>query len=102
MTSIHIGIKWGLSCEIGKGKVRSGFDVSSAVYGSQRYVRFSLEVLSSAQFKHFADKVIVEEQVERMMSGDAVEPINDGISEFNVEFHCPKESIAEGIVDMMV
>ncbi|THG11979.1 hypothetical protein TEA_014395 [Camellia sinensis var. sinensis] len=78
--------------QIGKGKVRSGFDVSSAVYGSQRYVRFSLEVLSSAQFKHFADKVIVEEQVERMMSGDAVEPINDGISEFNVEFHCPKES----------
>ncbi|CAL5321604.1 unnamed protein product [Camellia sinensis] len=24
---------WGLSCEIGKGKVGSGFDVSSVVYG---------------------------------------------------------------------
>ncbi|XP_028052072.1 phosphomevalonate kinase, peroxisomal-like [Camellia sinensis] len=41
--------RWGLSCEIGKGKVGSGFDVSSAVYGSQRYVHFSPEVLSSAQ-----------------------------------------------------
>ncbi|KAI8009987.1 Phosphomevalonate kinase, peroxisomal [Camellia lanceoleosa] len=49
MTSIHIGIRWGLSCEIGKGKVGSGFEVSSAVYSSQRYVRFSPEVLSSAQ-----------------------------------------------------
>ncbi|CAL5336467.1 unnamed protein product [Camellia sinensis] len=49
MTSIHIGIRWGLSCEIGKGKVGSGFDVSSAVYSSQRYVCFSPEVLSSAQ-----------------------------------------------------
>ncbi|KAI7988896.1 Phosphomevalonate kinase, peroxisomal [Camellia lanceoleosa] len=34
---------------ITQGKVGSGFDVSSAVYGSQRYVRFSPEVLSSAQ-----------------------------------------------------
>nr|WNI02920.1 phosphomevalonate kinase [Prunus conradinae] len=34
---------------IAQGKVGSGFDVSSAVYGSQRYVRFSPEVLSSAQ-----------------------------------------------------
>ncbi|KAK6934924.1 GHMP kinase N-terminal domain, partial [Dillenia turbinata] len=34
---------------IAQGKVGSGFDVSSAVYGSQRYVRFSSEVLSSAQ-----------------------------------------------------
>lgn len=33
---------------IAQGKVGSGFDVSSAVYGSQRYVRFSMEVLSSA------------------------------------------------------
>ncbi|CAL5336471.1 unnamed protein product [Camellia sinensis] len=100
---------WSLSCEIGKGKVGSGFDVSSAVYSSQRYVFFSPEVLSSAQdvvrgkaleevigdvlngkwdhewtkqrriycffhrgcyilnplvFKHFGDKVIVEEQIE--------------------------------------
>ncbi|KAI4370777.1 hypothetical protein MLD38_019087 [Melastoma candidum] len=34
---------------IAQGKVGSGFDVSAAVYGSQRYVRFSPEVLSSAQ-----------------------------------------------------
>ncbi|KAJ4842573.1 hypothetical protein Tsubulata_038310 [Turnera subulata] len=34
---------------IAQGKVGSGFDVSSAVYGSHRYVRFSPEVLSSAQ-----------------------------------------------------
>nr|WON00623.1 5-phospomevalonate kinase 1 [Atractylodes lancea] len=32
-----------------QGKVGSGFDVSSAVYGSHRYVRFSPEVISSAQ-----------------------------------------------------
>lgn len=45
---------------IAQGKVGSGFDVSSAVYGSQRYVRFSPEVLSSAQvslsrFVHVVD-----------------------------------------------
>lgn len=34
---------------IAQGKVGSGFDVSCAVYGSQRYVRFSPDVLSSAQ-----------------------------------------------------
>lgn len=34
---------------IAQGKVGSGFDVSSAVYGSQRYIRFSPEVLSSSQ-----------------------------------------------------
>ncbi|XP_051137255.1 phosphomevalonate kinase, peroxisomal-like [Andrographis paniculata] len=34
---------------IAQGKVGSGFDVSSAVYGSQRYVRFSPGVLSAAQ-----------------------------------------------------
>lgn len=32
-----------------QGKIGSGFDVSCAVYGSQRYVRFSPSVLSSAQ-----------------------------------------------------
>lgn len=32
-----------------QGKVGSGFDVSSAVYGSHRYIRFSPEVISSAQ-----------------------------------------------------
>ncbi|KAK9120490.1 hypothetical protein Syun_018107 [Stephania yunnanensis] len=34
---------------IAQGKVGSGFDVSAGVYGSQRYVRFSPVVLSSAQ-----------------------------------------------------
>ncbi|CAL4921791.1 unnamed protein product [Urochloa decumbens] len=34
---------------IAQGKIGSGFDVSAAVYGSQRYVRFSPEILSSAQ-----------------------------------------------------
>ncbi|CAA0825908.1 GHMP kinase family protein [Striga hermonthica] len=34
---------------IAQGKVGSGFDVSSAVYESQKYIRFSPEVLSSAQ-----------------------------------------------------
>ncbi|KDP21278.1 hypothetical protein JCGZ_21749 [Jatropha curcas] len=34
---------------IAQGKVGSGFDVSSAVYGSHRYVRFSPEVLSPTQ-----------------------------------------------------
>ncbi|KAG8637985.1 hypothetical protein MANES_15G181200v8 [Manihot esculenta] len=31
-----------------------------------------------------------------MMSDYNVEPINDGINEFNVEFHGPKESLYEG------
>ncbi|GMH22583.1 hypothetical protein Nepgr_024426 [Nepenthes gracilis] len=34
---------------LAQGKVGSGFDISSAVYGSQRYVRFSPDVISSAQ-----------------------------------------------------
>ncbi|XP_020247835.1 phosphomevalonate kinase, peroxisomal-like, partial [Asparagus officinalis] len=34
---------------IAQGKVGSGFDVSAAVYGSQRYIRFSPDVLSSCQ-----------------------------------------------------
>ncbi|XP_010518937.1 PREDICTED: phosphomevalonate kinase [Tarenaya hassleriana] len=34
---------------LAQGKVGSGFDVSCAVYGSQRYVRFSPELLSFAQ-----------------------------------------------------
>lgn len=38
---------------IAQGKVGSGFDVSSAVYGSHRYVRFSPEVLSSAQVSFY-------------------------------------------------
>lgn len=36
-----------------QGKIGSGFDVSCAVYGSQRYVRFSPSVLSSAQVLNF-------------------------------------------------
>ncbi|XP_068647922.1 ubiquitin-conjugating enzyme E2-23 kDa-like isoform X3 [Aristolochia californica] len=31
-----------------------------------------------------------------MMNDYAVEPVNDGINEFNVEFHGPKESVYEG------
>lgn len=38
---------------IAQGKVGSGFDVSSAAYGSHRYVRFSPEVISSAQVSLF-------------------------------------------------
>ncbi|KAJ6800696.1 phosphomevalonate kinase, peroxisomal-like isoform X1 [Iris pallida] len=34
---------------IAQGKIGSGFDVSAAVYGSQRYIRFSPSVLSYAQ-----------------------------------------------------
>lgn len=32
-----------------QGKIGSGFDVSAAVYGSQRYVRFSPHILSPAE-----------------------------------------------------
>lgn len=42
---------------ITQGKIGSGFDVSSAVYGSQRYVRFSPEVLSSAQVSVYLYRV---------------------------------------------
>ncbi|XP_057830944.2 phosphomevalonate kinase, peroxisomal isoform X1 [Cryptomeria japonica] len=34
---------------VAQGKTGSGFDVSAAVYGSQRYVRFSPDILSAAQ-----------------------------------------------------
>lgn len=34
---------------VAQGKIGSGFDVSAAVYGSQRYIRFSPSVLSSVQ-----------------------------------------------------
>lgn len=44
---------------IAQGKVGSGFDVSSAVYGSQRYIRFSPEVLSSAQVSLFVSHLSV-------------------------------------------
>ena len=39
---------------IAQGKIGSGFDVSAAVYGSQRYIRFSPEILSSAQVRNFS------------------------------------------------
>ncbi|KAL6536362.1 hypothetical protein OROGR_012934 [Orobanche gracilis] len=55
---------------IAQGKVGSGFDVSSAVYGSQRYIRFSPEVLSSAQ--QATDNCRTMEVVEN----DAVEGIS--------------------------
>ncbi|KAL5833707.1 hypothetical protein ACOSQ3_017381 [Xanthoceras sorbifolium] len=42
---------------IAQGKVGSGFDVSSAVYGSQRYIRFSPEVISSAQDFRIAERI---------------------------------------------
>lgn len=48
---------------IAQGKVGSGFDVSSAVYGTQRYVRFSPELLSFAQVAGrgmFLQEVIVD------------------------------------------
>ena len=41
---------------IAQGKIGSGFDVSAAVYGSQRYVRFSPEILSSAQVRNLSGR----------------------------------------------
>uniref|UniRef100_A0A0D6QWJ7 phosphomevalonate kinase n=1 Tax=Araucaria cunninghamii TaxID=56994 RepID=A0A0D6QWJ7_ARACU len=38
---------------VAQGKIGSGFDVSAAVYGSQRYVRFSPEILSLAQWMDY-------------------------------------------------
>jgi len=66
---------------IAQGKVGSGFDVSSAVFGSQRYVRFSPEVLSSAQvFLVFPICLINSEEVmiEEMMLPFSKEKKRDG------------------------
>lgn len=52
---------------IAQGKVGSGFDVSCAVYGSQRYVRFSPEVLSSAQVA--GTRALLQEVVVDVMEG---------------------------------
>jgi len=41
---------------IAQGKIGSGFDVSAAVYGSQCYVRFSPEILSSAQVRNLSGR----------------------------------------------
>ncbi|CAN1748867.1 Phosphomevalonate kinase, peroxisomal [Linum perenne] len=53
---------------IAQGKVGSGFDVSSAVYGSHRYVRFSPSVLSSAQ--DAARGVPLQEVIVDIMKGN--------------------------------
>ncbi|KAL2547987.1 GHMP kinase family protein [Forsythia ovata] len=53
---------------IAQGKVGSGFDVSSAVYGSQRYVRFSPEVLSSAQGA--SEGMIIEEVISNVLKAN--------------------------------
>lgn len=45
---------------IAQGKIGSGFDVSAAVYGSQRYVRFSPSLLSAAQVTTKVPSVISE------------------------------------------
>ncbi|KAJ9172111.1 hypothetical protein P3X46_015390 [Hevea brasiliensis] len=52
---------------IAQGKVGSGFDVSSAVYGSYRYVRFSPEVLSSAQ--DAAKGIPLQEVIANILNG---------------------------------
>ncbi|KAL5982441.1 hypothetical protein ACLOJK_016512 [Asimina triloba] len=43
-------------------------------------------------------KVLDVSRILRMMSDYAVETVNDGTNEFNVEFHGPKESLYEGEV----
>ncbi|XP_057728710.1 phosphomevalonate kinase, peroxisomal [Arachis stenosperma] len=53
---------------IAQGKVGSGFDVSSAVYGSQRYVRFSPEVISSVQVA--AQALPVPELISDILNGN--------------------------------
>ncbi|XP_050878300.1 phosphomevalonate kinase, peroxisomal isoform X2 [Lathyrus oleraceus] len=53
---------------IAQGKVGSGFDVSSAVYGSHRYVRFSPEVISSTQVA--ATAVALPEVINDILKGN--------------------------------
>ncbi|XP_017973406.1 PREDICTED: phosphomevalonate kinase isoform X1 [Theobroma cacao] len=53
---------------IAQGKVGSGFDVSSAVYGSQRYVRFSPKVLSAAQVA--VQGMPLEEVIGNILNGE--------------------------------
>ncbi|XVF13699.1 hypothetical protein REPUB_Repub08aG0230300 [Reevesia pubescens] len=53
---------------IAQGKVGSGFDVSSAVYGSQRYIRFSPEVLSAAQAA--VNAMPLEEIIGNILNGE--------------------------------
>ncbi|KAI8546979.1 hypothetical protein RHMOL_Rhmol07G0161100 [Rhododendron molle] len=54
---------------IAQGKVGSGFDVSSAVYGSQRYVRFSPDVLSSAQLQDALKGKSLDEVISDVING---------------------------------
>ncbi|XP_022736386.1 phosphomevalonate kinase, peroxisomal-like isoform X1 [Durio zibethinus] len=53
---------------VAQGKVGSGFDVSSAVYGSQRYVRFSPKVLSAAQAA--VEGMSLEEVIGNILNGE--------------------------------
>lgn len=43
-----------------QGKIGSGFDVSASVYGSQRYIRFSPTILSSAQIVAPSSKQLLD------------------------------------------
>ncbi|XP_011018465.1 PREDICTED: probable phosphomevalonate kinase [Populus euphratica] len=52
---------------IAQGKIGSGFDVSSAVYGSHRYVRFSPDVLSSAQ--DAVKEILLQEVMASILKG---------------------------------
>ncbi|XP_054808953.1 phosphomevalonate kinase, peroxisomal isoform X1 [Prosopis cineraria] len=52
---------------VAQGKVGSGFDVSSAVYGSQSYVRFSPGVIYSAQVS--ADAGFLSEAITNILKG---------------------------------
>ncbi|XP_022736388.1 phosphomevalonate kinase, peroxisomal-like isoform X3 [Durio zibethinus] len=52
---------------VAQGKVGSGFDVSSAVYGSQRYVRFSPKVLSAAQWMEGVAEPVKDELVKVLL-----------------------------------
>uniref|UniRef100_A0A0D6QV26 phosphomevalonate kinase n=1 Tax=Araucaria cunninghamii TaxID=56994 RepID=A0A0D6QV26_ARACU len=52
---------------VAQGKIGSGFDVSAAVYGSQRYVRFSPEILSLAQASR-QSKAILQDMTEILNS----------------------------------
>lgn len=56
---------------------------------------YTVEAMSNLHFwlKIITMQLISYIYVFRMMSDYNVETINDGISEFNVEFHGPKESM---------
>ncbi|CAL5370570.1 unnamed protein product [Camellia sinensis] len=65
----------------------------------QKQLFFSLSIGSTVNTTQ-RDLLVLHFLISRMMSDYAVEPINDGISEFNVEFHGPKEnSKLEGLYE---